>query len=632
MSCKDSHVTEKTANKKLTTAAAVALIPLGALSKKGVENDMHPLSENINVFLQNQEKAESFTPTGLHRKDYLKIIDAQVRAMIKYQDKDGRIIDPVENVEKYYTTPCFAHSVAALVASSHIDVNDSLALRGMKALDISLTDMVNATVNGNHGDFYTWPVMLAYETYKPFVSKEQLKSWDDKIHSIQVEKLYRTYNKPKENNWVLVHTAGEFLRAKSGFTNYDYVEKMLGLQLSNFTDLGMYNEHGNPLPYDLFPRHYLSGMLQLEYKGPQATSLRHYLWKGAWTSLFMQSPFGELGTGYRSSHHIWNEAQQCVVFEIYANAYARAGREKEAGAFKRAAMMSLNSMNQWIREDGSGYIVKNRFPIENKHGYERYSIHTCYNMLATSMLAQAWEFSNNEIEELPSPADIGGFVLPIVNPFHKIFANAAGTYLEYDTNGDQKYNPTGIIRVHLKGGHPQLGPSDGIASYINKDKKSVALGPLWQNEEGTWVSLSEQKNKSSKVEILESNTKEAKFRITHDITNPGKKSSQVTIIETISITDGKVVVKNEFKGVVGNKRLTWPMLVYDGKDRVNVQLTESMASLELKGKGVQFNVETPKNVSLKRKQVELKHRNGICDVAYAEFSENTVIYSLTPKN
>lgn len=31
-----------------------------------------------------------------------------------------------------------------------------------------------------------------------------------------------------------------------------YVEKMLGLQLPNFTELGMFNEGGNPMPYDLF--------------------------------------------------------------------------------------------------------------------------------------------------------------------------------------------------------------------------------------------------------------------------------------------------------------------------------------------------------------------------------------------
>ena len=123
----------------------------------------------------------------------------------------------------------------------------------------------------------------------------------------------------------------------------------------------------------------------------------------------------------------------------------------------------MNSIKQWIRPDGSGFIVKNRYPIEARHGYEGYSAHTCYNMLACSMLAQAWQFADDSVAEKPAPADTGGFVIPILDPFHKIFANAGGTYVEYDTQGDHKYNPTGLLRIHVKGGHPQLGPSDGCA-------------------------------------------------------------------------------------------------------------------------------------------------------------------------
>jgi hypothetical protein len=49
-----------------------------------------------------------------------------------------------------------------------------------------------------------------------------------------------------------------------------------------------------------------------------------------------------------------------VIFESYASAYAKAGRMGAAGAFKRAAHLSLLSIKNWIRPDGSGYIVKNR--------------------------------------------------------------------------------------------------------------------------------------------------------------------------------------------------------------------------------------------------------------------------------
>lgn len=604
------------------------LIPHDASNKGPIPGSIHPLSEKINRFLTLDNQPLDFKASGLDKKDYLKIIEGQVRAMKPYQDPDGRIIDPVENEEKYYSTPCYAHSVAALLASSTIEKDDELAISGMKALDISLSDMVSATVNGNHGDFYTWPVMFAYELFKPFASEDRLISWDHKLKSIQIENLYSTYNQSEGNNWVLVHTAGEFLRASKGFTSFDYVEKMLGLQLPNFTNLGMYNEGGNPLPYDLFSRHYMCGMLYGNYSGKYFSALRDALWKGAWTSLFMQSPFGELPTGYRSSHHIWNEAEQCVIFEIYASEYASLGFKKEAGAFKRAAMLSLGSIHEWIREDGSGYIVKNRFPKEARHGYEVYSVHTCYNMLACSMLAQAWQFANNTIVEEPAPADVGGFVLPVLKPFHKVFANAHGSYLEYDTNGDQKYNPTGIIRMHLKGGNPQLGPSDGAAPYYSGEGISLATGLSWQNEDGSWSSLAEQKTEPQKVEILEESPNSVKFQIVYHLE---ASPENITISEIIGIKDGVISVENEISGTQGLKRLTWPMLVFDGETDVDVDMAESSIFLKLNGKGVSFSIIEPLDMKLNRSGVQLNHRNGVVEAAYAEFSGTKIRYQLQAK-
>jgi hypothetical protein len=87
---------------------------------------------------------------------------------------------------------------------------------------------------------------------------------------------------------------------------------------------------------------------------------------------------------------------------------------EEAGAFRRAAMLSLAAIGRWTRPDGTGYIVKNCYPIETRFGYEGYSQHTTYNMLGCSMLAAAWQFADPAIPERPAPADIGGFVVPVL--------------------------------------------------------------------------------------------------------------------------------------------------------------------------------------------------------------------------
>ena len=80
--------------------------------------------------------------------------------------------------------------------------------------------------------------------------------------------------------------------------------------------------HDKPLYSDSL---YGAPVLAMLHKATGDQQYLDILWRGAWTSLFMQSPFGELPTGYRNSHHIWNEAEQAVIFEIYASAYAKSG-------------------------------------------------------------------------------------------------------------------------------------------------------------------------------------------------------------------------------------------------------------------------------------------------------------------
>lgn len=510
-----------------------SILPTSALKIESLKTTDHPLASEINIFLKRQRKSKKIVSTGFDRKDYLDVIAAQVKAMRQYQDSAGRIIDPITKQEMYFTTPCYAHSVAVL-AKANYPVSKVMIESGMRALDVSLKDLAGAKAAGGHGDFYTWPALFAYELFAPSASTERKEKWSSLIAGIDPERSYRAFRKPYKayehgilyksfgkswaNNWNLVNTAGEYLRSKNGFTGLEYVDFCLTMQLPHFNSYGMYNEGGNPFPYDLFSRHYVTGMLHRGYRSFVYSTYRDLLWKGAWTSLFIQSPTGQLPTGYRSSHHIWNEAEQAVVFEIYATQYARAGMMDEAGAFKRAARLALSSVKKWIRPDGTGYIVKNKYPIEDRHGYEGYSQHTCYNMLACSMLAQAWQFADESVKEKPCPADLGGFAVTIPG-FHKVFANAGGTYVEYDTSGDQKYNPTGLLRIHLKDGHPQLGPSDGCAAIYSGKDNLFAVGPSWKDADGNWVKLAELTGRKPTVEILESTTEQVRFKVTYRLVN-----------------------------------------------------------------------------------------------------------------
>jgi rhamnogalacturonyl hydrolase YesR len=606
------------------------MLPPIVVKDRALTSRDHPLNEQINAFLRNQNGL-SISATNLKKKDYLEVIAGQVKAMHQYQNEEGRIIDPVEKVEKYFTTPCYAHSVAVLAKTGY-PIEREVIESGMKALDAALADMAAGKAPGSHGDFFTWPIVFAYELFDEVVSDLRKEAWQTHLKQIDPSRynvyrkplspsdhrgFYKTYASHFANNWNLVNVAGEWGRVKHGLADPWYVDYCMTMQLPNFSPHGMYNENGNPLPYDLFSRHYLTGMLQRGYNSFLHTTYRDILWRGAWTSLFMQSPFGELPTGYRSSHHIWNEAEQAVIFEIYASAYAKAGRMVEAGAFKRAAHLSLSSIKNWIRSDGSGYIVKNRYPIEAKHGYERYSVHTCYNMLAMSMLAQAWQFSDDNIAEKPAPADVGGFVVPILDPFHKVFANASGNYVEYDPTADHKYNPTGLLRIHLKKGHPQLGPSDGCAPHFSGEDAFLAVGPAWRVN-GKWTKLAECKGTTREVTVLEETPQRVRFQVTYS-----GASQNVTIDK-----DGVTVEDTATLAGVDAVRVYYPVLVFDGKDETKVGMDKNAINLTLAGKSVAFEVLEPKGVVLRRSGKQLKHRNGMMEAVFCEIEGNRAVYRI----
>lgn len=610
----------------------------------------HPLFERMNNFSVAQHSKE-IEPTGLDRQDYIRIIAGQVKAFFPLQNEEGRIIDPAEEKrdngngtqrvhthgtmiidqtagkEYYYSTPCYAHSVAALVKAGY-PLDQKIVESGMKALDVALADMAAAQAPDAHGDFFTWPLVFAIEGFENVATQNRKEHWQSLLAQIEPSKAYFKYEPPIDptnrtdfyhryrpgwtNNWNLKNTAGEFVRHQHVNQGLKYVDDMLTLHLANFNDFGMFNENGNPFAYDLFARLGVVGMLQRGYDSFLHGSYRDLMWRGAWTSLFMQSPFGELPTGFRSSHHIWNEAQQAVVFEIYASAYAEAGLMEQAGAFKRAARLALSSVADWIRPDGSGYIVKNRFPAETRWGYDAYSRHTTYNLLATSMLAQAWLFANEDIPEKPSPADVGGFVFEIP-AFRKIFANANGNHIIYDTRGDHIYNPTGLIRIHLRKGNPQLGPSDGTAKNRTAfalggyflditEARNRAVGPMWKDNSGQWHALADLHG-SHKMTIIEQNPRKASFRIEY----PGN----TTVIQYITITPEGVVVEDRVEGdAVQQVRSVFPALIFDGEQDVKREMTENGFTLSLRGATHEIRILNEDKAIITPEGIILANNNG----------------------
>jgi hypothetical protein len=596
------------------------ILPPSAL---GIRTD-HPLDARMTAFLDRQRTLQGFQDTGLTGKDYLRLISRQVAVFRRCQDPSGIIIDPVQKIEWQYSTPCYALSVALLSATGY-SRDSALLESGMKAMDAAVDAMHEYRALG-HGEFFIQPVMLALDLYEDFASPERLSSWREKISEIDPYLLYPDNLRRKKAcyNHNVVALAGEYLRAKRDLNaDNDFLETHLKHQEQYMTPLGMYRDNpGLPMVYDEFSRQFLASVLVEGYRGKTSVFYRDRLWRGAWTSLFMQSPFGECPTGGRSAQHIWNEAQACVTYEIYAAQYARCGKLDEAGAFKRAAHLSLACVKRWIRPDGSGYVVKNRYPMEAQHGYERYSAQSQYNLLACWLMTVAYLYADESVREKPCPADVGGFVVPIVEDFHKVFANAGGTYIEYDTNGYLHYNPTGLIRIHVKGGNPQLGPSDGVVHKFDPKTKedlggeNLCVGPAWQDASGKWHRLADYNTDSPpKVEVLDETPDRARFRVTY----AGDFDGATRITETITVEPSGVTVEDSLEGKdIERMRVYYPMLVFDGLEESKVEMSGSSVALSLRDGAIRFMILDPADAQLKRTGVRLDNRNGEVEAAYAD--------------
>jgi hypothetical protein len=72
-----------------------SIIPPEVLNGE-IQSSRYPLAHNINAFVANQTAGRTnFKPTGLSHSDYLPTIESLVRAMLKYRNNNGQIVDPV---------------------------------------------------------------------------------------------------------------------------------------------------------------------------------------------------------------------------------------------------------------------------------------------------------------------------------------------------------------------------------------------------------------------------------------------------------------------------------------------------------------------------------------------------------
>ena len=567
-------------------------------------------------------------PTGLGRADYLRLIASEVDFWKAKQDADGAIIDPYLNREFQYSTPAFAHAAATLVVYAE---RDDLLEAAALALDWSAWTLAERKAADGHEDFFAPMIAHAIRLLEPHVPAERSAAWK---HDVGRFEPFHTYRRGLgENNWNVVSATGEALFQEMGLraASHRYAEASFAAQGRHFdTSYGLYLE--GPMPYDHFPRLWLADLVARGYSGAYRAELAEALRRAAITSLFMQSPIGELPAGGRSAHHQWNEAEQCVTYEVFAAQALAAGDTGLAAYFKRGAHLALRSMFRWVRPSGEMQIVKNWMDPAQNFGYESYSSHSQYNLLPMSMLAIAYEHAatTESVRERPAPADTGGFVLHI-EPLHKVFANAGGAYVEVDTAGDHHYDATGFIRAHFSGHSPQLGSSDSLLTapkYRVPDgptPPTTGMGVAWEVAPGEWRHFGELDPSLTQDVIVLPNRLRADD-VSFTVRYNGDFGGGVTgVEERFALTPRKVRVGTVLRGYRGPLRRVVPVLSDDGRTPATIQVRHDEVRVSQRGERGRSKL-TYRMVGASSVQVgteDYPNHNGLMRLAVGEYPEGS---------
>lgn len=589
----------------------------------------NPVQPHYLQFRNDLKKKALPHPTGLSRNDYLHLITGEVDFWKTQQNAEGAIIDPYKKVEFQYSTPCFALAATTLVA---FDGRKDLVEPAARAMDWATYCLRERKAATNHEDFYAPQLAHALPLLKPYVSAERSAKWEENIRSFDPYLIYRS--SPGHGNWNVVALSGEYLFHKLGLRpDTSFITQCLAGQGESFcSPWGMYVEVH--MPYDLFPRIWAADMMAAGYAGPYSKELSTVLDRGALTSLFMQSPNGELPAGGRSTHHQWNEAEQCLMYEMYGAKALKAGDSEMAGVYKRAAHLALRSMMRWVRPSGEMWIVKNRFDPSSRHGFDGYSGHSQYNLLPMAMLSIAYQHAapTERVAERLAPAEVGGFVLDLREFFHKVIANAGGMYLEVETSGDPHYNPTGLIRINKTGMNPQLGPSDGLTSgpafELSTGSRTIAaVGPVWKGSDGNMRSLAAlgaQDFTTISLIGLEQSAERVGFQLLFQ----GYLRGPSLVSERYVITPADATLTCELPDYPGPIQMVWPMLADDGQQRPVIRDEKGVVSVSLGNSTQTFTPIGADRVTLG--DALYGYRSGLARLGKADYSANHALLKIRP--
>ena len=454
-------------------------------------------SQQISVGYHLTSKA--WKPAAIPRERYLDVIEGVCRFSIQHQDEDGAIIDPFIHREHQYATPYFAYAVATLVSAGRAP---DLLPHGIRAMEHAtrLYSQGLDAIPDRDGEFFIAALTGALNLYQTYVPKDRWLVWRQRMQTPSSRVIAGG-----TNNWQTYLMKGEWMRAQAGLepaaeATATIEQAWNSQQRQRFAaePWDLYHDRTSDpdsLNVEAVGRGNLLALIQLGYNGTSAQEIRRLVETGTRTALLLQDPTGQAPTNGRTDDHVWVDIGYQLAFEVMAER-TRQQDPWLAGQFRHAAMLAFESAGRWRRTDpgwaGSFFVTKNRFDPRLRVGYQDASQYSNYNGSFMFHLSEAYQSRASEIEEHPSPAEIGGYALATDKEFASVFANAGGMQMQANLRGDTQeasgnyWTPTGVVRFSRAGWESRLGPSDGALNA----EGGVTFAPTFL-QLGRWIRLAD---------------------------------------------------------------------------------------------------------------------------------------------
>ncbi len=575
--------------------AALEVAPAPPAEGSGLE--AFPIEGKVERILTGP-KPENWQPTGMSREDYLDLIEPVIRMAAQWVDDDGAVIDPVLKREWAQTSPRFVAPAAILLASGRIPEHRELVF---KVMDRACERLSAPDSRQNSPDFWMRELVTAYTVLDGIAPEERRAKWRESLTKVIPEQHYKEVDPTGKklasfHNWCIYAAAGESMREAAGIggmpeTVYGdaFFDRYVEPQFGHFTAYGMYRDPNDPITYDITTRLQLAAALAWGYQGKLAPKVSELLRRGGLTTLLFVSPEGFVPYGGRSAQFQYQEGIAAALCEFEARRY-KAINPALAGAFKRQAHLSAAALRPYLIESEVPRHIKNHFDIDGLHGCDSYGQYSVYSLFAASVLGLAALFADDDIAEAPAPAEIGGYTLYLRGPFHKLFASAAGSYLEYDTAADLHYDATGLGRI-LAAGMPfamlpampfAAEPKYKIAGNLPGNAHNLAIAPEFRGMDGRLIRLADR---TEEGELLFEEVESVPGRVRFVLR---RRVGEVTVEERVTMERGLIRLEYEIRGRVLEAALPFPVLVDDGLNHAAVDIRDGAMVVAMGGKGMQI--------------------------------------------